>query len=474
MEGIDDDLCNSQPLSQHNAPGAEPVERKKRTRTGCLNCSRRRRKCDEAKPICTGCKRRGDDCQWRMLGSFREANIKVLGSDHPSMSQGANTNKNKRPSKFKILNALPNKRRTRGSSKRPYEAACDRLELEPHGSASGAAPKTAAIAETRSNDPLRPATEDSGSSSEVHQAPLTPSSRGAQANLLHHQSPSSCHHERSDEAANSSPSDELASPHHSTHQYDIQHNSVMDDTSSQVYANTGPGFLVDDLAALRGFTHHAQINASVTDSYYNGPSPLFDNSVFSDPADLTNDVFLPGSTYEALHTTLRNRQLWTARPDGPSRASSRGSYAHARTPTGFSDSDSLNRAEREPKTGRFFQLSIEREHILWQNYLTEICSWVGSQRLQFKTHLADSESSICLITIITLPLHSHRWRKPHLICDIPVWHYLRVNLKDSKMLDLNRKVYHSTKKRSTSYCRSWRAKPLLLLLLVLYCASSRC
>jgi hypothetical protein len=34
-------------------------------------------------------------------------------------------------------------------------------------------------------------------------------------------------------------------------------------------------------------------------------------NIFSDPADLVNDVFLPGSAYEALHTTLRNRQLWT-------------------------------------------------------------------------------------------------------------------------------------------------------------------
>lgn len=378
MESIDDDLCNSQTLSQQNAQGAEPVERKKRTRTGCLNCSRRRRKCDEAKPTCTGCKRRGDDCQWRMLGSFREANIKVLGSDHPSMSQGFSTNKNKRPSKFKILNALPNTRRTRSSDKRPYEATCDPLEVEPHGSPPGAAPTTAAITETRSKDPSQSTIHHSGSSSESHQAPFTPSSRDAPTDVLHHQSPASCHHERSEAATNNSPSDERASPYHSTHQYDIRQNSAVDDASSNVYVNTVSKFLIDDLAALRGFTRHAQFNASVTDSYHNGPSPLFDNSVFSDPADFTNDVFLPGSTYEALHTTLRNRQLWTARPDGPSRASSQGSLSHARTPTGYSDSGSFTRTEREPKTGRFFQLSIEREHILWQNYLTEICSWVGS------------------------------------------------------------------------------------------------
>jgi hypothetical protein len=51
---------------------------------------------DEAKPTCTGCKRRGDCCQWRVYGAFRDANIKVLESGHPSMNQAVS-----RPSRQK-------------------------------------------------------------------------------------------------------------------------------------------------------------------------------------------------------------------------------------------------------------------------------------------------------------------------------------------------------------------------------------
>lgn len=56
---------------------------------------------DEAKPTCTGCKRRGDKCQWRMLGSFRDANIKVLEAEHPSMNQPVGA-RSRRQSRFKV------------------------------------------------------------------------------------------------------------------------------------------------------------------------------------------------------------------------------------------------------------------------------------------------------------------------------------------------------------------------------------
>lgn len=99
---------------------------RKRTRTGCINCSRRRRKCnyllpsccskvnwiikltvpgDEAKPVCSGCRRRGDTCEWRRLGSFREANLKVLEPEHPSMNQTAS--RACRQSKFKVHYSRP-------------------------------------------------------------------------------------------------------------------------------------------------------------------------------------------------------------------------------------------------------------------------------------------------------------------------------------------------------------------------------
>lgn len=108
-------------------------------------------------------------------------------------------------------------------------------------------------------------------------------------------------------------------------------------------------------------------HSSFSESYQTMTSPLFDHGMFSDPANVANDVFVPGSAYEALHTALRNRQLWTARSDIPSR--------------GCSPDDrhipGVGPTEADMRTGRDFALSSEREIVLWQNYLNEICLWVG-------------------------------------------------------------------------------------------------
>lgn len=107
---------------------------------------------------------------------------------------------------------------------------------------------------------------------------------------------------------------------------------------------------------------------------------MFDQSVFSDAVSFTNDVFIPGSAYEALHTTLRNRQLWTARPDIPSRG---------RTPEivpepGSTVLEGYKRTEllvvTHQRAGREFELLPPRENVLWQNYLNEICLWVSPAR----------------------------------------------------------------------------------------------
>ncbi|OJK04033.1 hypothetical protein ASPACDRAFT_22613, partial [Aspergillus aculeatus ATCC 16872] len=143
------------------------------------------------------------------------------------------------------------------------------------------------------------------------------------------------------------------------------------------YMHSSPEFVVDELAAVQNFTGSAgQFPHSASNVYHTIPSPMFDQSVFSDAVSFTNDVFVPGSAYEALHTTLRNRQLWTARPDIPSRG---------RTPEivpgpGSTVLEGNERTEllvvTHHRTGREFELLPERENVLWQNYLNEICLWL--------------------------------------------------------------------------------------------------
>ncbi|KAE8311689.1 hypothetical protein BDV41DRAFT_565623 [Aspergillus transmontanensis] len=148
----------------------------------------------------------------------------------------------------------------------------------------------------------------------------------------------------------------------------IPHNA----SPNHPYMHSSPEFVIDELTALRNFSNNAASFPQTAQEAYQGiASPLFDHSVFSDPV---NDVFLPGSAYEALHTTLRNRQLWTARPDIPSRCSSPASVPEsgAVTPNGLHPSE-VNHYSRP---SRPFELSPARENVLWQNYLNEICLWL--------------------------------------------------------------------------------------------------
>ncbi|KAJ5748701.1 uncharacterized protein N7511_010397 [Penicillium nucicola] len=361
------------------------AERKKRTRTGCVNCSRRRRKCDEAKPTCTGCKRRGDKCQWRMMGAFRDSNIKVLESDHPSMSQGVAASRNKRHSKFKIVNTAST--RTKRAPKQQGQPLPAPEQGPGHGSPPPSAPD-------ESDTPVPAAIErnDSDSAAPLAANEISASNPGVNPGISPPYSSDTSSHPR--KTFNEPPGHielqthvsplgpQVLSPHSHydpTLQFDFQPSHSRDDSISHPYINSSPEYVINDLSALRGLHQDTQFHSSVADSYQTGQSPVFDHGIFSDPTDLINDVFLPGSAYEALHTTLRNRQLWTARPDFPSRRSSQDSVPMVHTPTGYSDAGSVARTARGSRhsgISRRFELSPEREHVLWENYLHEICSWL--------------------------------------------------------------------------------------------------
>ncbi|KAL3483594.1 fungal Zn binuclear cluster domain-containing protein [Aspergillus germanicus] len=52
------------PLIILRLPTAMPCSAKLRTRTGCLQCRKRRKKCDEVRPRCSGCTRNSLACEW--------------------------------------------------------------------------------------------------------------------------------------------------------------------------------------------------------------------------------------------------------------------------------------------------------------------------------------------------------------------------------------------------------------------------
>ncbi|PWY70621.1 MFS sugar transporter [Aspergillus eucalypticola CBS 122712] len=343
----------SQPIELQTMPCADSRHLpRKRTRTGCVNCSRRRRKCDEAKPTCTGCKRRGDKCQWRMLGSFREANIKVLEPGHPSMNQTARGTR--KQSKFKILNVVPSPSRAAGK---------ERQLSPPVDEGRGSSPSARSLpgnGEGESEVVRRDGLENvSGAAPDAHPTVLSPGSNQAVSPLSHHS-----FHAQEINIENG----------HSPHQANELPHPYPDEAPHQPYIHSSPEFVVNELTALRNLSNNTG-HFPGPEVYQSMTSPLFDHSVFSDPANLTNDVFVPGSAYEALHTTLRNRQLWTARTEIPSRASTPASVLGYDGPT--PNTSRIQRSRRaQSRPGRDFELTPERENILWQNYLNEICLWL--------------------------------------------------------------------------------------------------
>lgn len=80
---------SSQPPPPNN--GKLQSAGKKRSRNGCLNCRRKRRKCSETKPTCEGCQSRGEACQWGVKVSFRPENAQTVGKEHHALFRNATT-----------------------------------------------------------------------------------------------------------------------------------------------------------------------------------------------------------------------------------------------------------------------------------------------------------------------------------------------------------------------------------------------
>lgn len=232
-----------------------------------------------------------------------------------------------------------------------------------------------------------------------------------------------------------------------------------DDPPGQPYMHSSPEeFVVNELTALRDLSGNtAPFAPPSSEPYPTIASPLFDHSVFSDPANFTDNIFVPGSAYEALHTALRNRQLWTARPDIPSRTESPVSVpGYGVAIDGIRPDAGRHHHRQQPSRG--FELSPDRENVLWQNYLNEICLWVGAlfswTCTRWFSLVLTMHSSTCSTAIGTSPRRFRRWQSPRRTCDTPSWRCLRDRSSGSRMKSPSRKVSRCTKRQSISSYQS--------------------
>ncbi|KAM0554932.1 hypothetical protein ACHAPJ_006668 [Fusarium lateritium] len=76
---------------------SEPRKKKYcRTRSGCLPCRRRRRKCDGHRPVCRECKTRSVECTWGLKVSFHASRTLQLSSEHTALLSRLDKQREKR------------------------------------------------------------------------------------------------------------------------------------------------------------------------------------------------------------------------------------------------------------------------------------------------------------------------------------------------------------------------------------------
>ncbi|KAF4122313.1 C6 transcription factor [Geosmithia morbida] len=310
-----------------------PRKRRTRTRTGCLNCRRKKRKCDERRPTCGTCSRRAERCEWGVKITFRRENAQCLDGRHPSMQKIAGR---KRPRGFEILDVTA-------------EVIRDYDLPSPTASDGGDG-----IAET-------PAPEHSGSrlpSSVTFGRDEKQSIRLDEGAMPSAAAPSS--------AAGYLPPTLMRSP-----QPPAGHSDS--DVANLMFLSRGgrPG-ASRAAAAAADYPVQATLDSVPIDmiaDYMTSAQALTPEGSFED------GVFMPGSAYHELHSTLRHHLIQEVRSNAPTRSG---------TPeTGAADFAGTDRP-LWPSAAAVATISAEtssilrkdEEIVLWRNWFGEIAPWL--------------------------------------------------------------------------------------------------
>ena len=111
------------------------------------------------------------------------------------------------------------------------------------------------------------------------------------------------------------------------------------------------------------------------------------NAMNEDIFDLDDGLFIPGSAYEELHTTLRKHIIHTARSNVPSRIPSPSFPNHVEG-LDTSPTTAINQEPLESdldSSNPVPNISSHQEYILWKNWVDEVAPWV--RFIQFQQHL---------------------------------------------------------------------------------------
>ncbi|KAK8432453.1 putative C6 transcription factor [Phyllosticta citricarpa] len=384
------------PSSLANAPG--PGLKRKRGRHGCLNCRRKRKKCDEVKPNCTRCTKHGDACEWDNRIIFRHSG---LNREHQSVRKLGN-----QPAPpvgdLTIINVTSSVSQTcRGDEPSPqntwksHEARADSWPPYPPRAGDGPS-QTHARLTSPQFPPPPPALPDAQRLSYL--SPITnetpPSSvrmkrQASDINTIlngeNRQLPRPERMPPTDpfSTGNSLYTTPLPTP--VSVPPEDAHQPTIDFVSTGVSLSAGELAALDFLTSQPQSALHDHPSPSDQDRTWMSPDVSQEaSSAFSEQVmvESPNGLYYPSSAYRDLQQDLHTHIVETARNSGLTRhatpeAGAETHMDHVRAPahaeTVSGATDRLESLARHPRaTG----LTDQREIELWQNYLNEIAPWL--------------------------------------------------------------------------------------------------
>lgn len=325
-----------------DGPGkAQP--KRTRTRTGCLNCRRKKRKCDEGRPACGSCLRRGHPCEWGLKVTFRAENAQHLPESHPSMRRSAR----RLPRDFEILDVTSEIIRDYDTTSPMWELYSSNCEVTDRAAAT-----QSDSSYTHGTPIMAPNFHRDTPSSNSMQSPSLSLGRTMSSNL---DIPTPQAHGVLHTAQGQS-----------TSPASVQHESAV---ASLLYLSQGgrPYSQADPATGIPipEVTIHAP-----HDQYLEGGLPLTPEGIAVD-----DGVFLPGSAYHELHSTLRSRLIQEVMSTAPSRQDTPAADGDNESDSpdlakSFQASDSMSPGAQSPI------LTKEVECKLWRNWFDEIAPWL--------------------------------------------------------------------------------------------------
>ncbi|TDZ18009.1 Transcription activator AMTR1 [Colletotrichum orbiculare MAFF 240422] len=377
----------------------QPPAKKKRTRTrtGCLNCRRKKRKCDEGRPACGGCSRRKEHCEWGIKVTFRAENAQTILQDHPSMRKARRPPPRRR---FEILDIT--KEVIRDYHLPP---GYNDFESEPEPDLSLVEEEDADAAAL---DGRRRSCQEDDARTFDSPVSYTTSTAGGQTSsvagsttarrTLSVSGPTTAPVDRVQVTGFGSlltPStrrDDDASDKGQAQAGDAMDYQASPESASQVLTDNAVAnllYLSQGGAGHGAHTHHPATSMSglpVTsislDSLIEAPFEFMDQ-MFTPEGSYEDGIFLPGSAYHELHSTLRNHLIQEVRSNGPTRPASPVSGEHCRRRS--IDGGSGNNSSGEGPDAAAGEISsdheppflpLEEECALWKNWVDEISPWL--------------------------------------------------------------------------------------------------